>query len=216
MIAMTESEMIQHLYDEISRQNTVYMAIIGGLIAVFAVFQWVINEKRLNDVVEEKQNNLKEKIKEEQNKTIEQLVDKYKLDKMLSERENLNDFYKRYNQESYQQAFRELNNTSALLQVMATMNKENKESNKILAQLIENNVLEFKEKIYNKSPYYSSHLQILLENVRNLEKTNSNNAGNLAVIKGVIIFYMDPEKVEENIKDEPNIKMDKKTPKAES
>jgi Na+/phosphate symporter len=52
-IGMTQSELIQHLYDEICRQNTMYVSIIGLLVTAFAYFQWRLSDRKVRKIERE-------------------------------------------------------------------------------------------------------------------------------------------------------------------
>lgn len=66
---MSKSELIQHLYDEINRQNTWYMWTVVGLIGVitlivgyFSVLQWKVSDKQIDKMKTEIKAELADKI----------------------------------------------------------------------------------------------------------------------------------------------------------
>lgn len=68
---MTNEQVVEKLIEQINNNMQIFLGILGFLVAIFAFFQWRISQSQLK--------NLKEKAKTE---AINEIAEKYKLDKL--------------------------------------------------------------------------------------------------------------------------------------
>lgn len=201
---MSKAEQIEKLYEEISRQNTWYMWTVGTLVAIIALiigafmyFQWKLSDSQIK------------KLKAE---TETDLVKQYNLDpdfeddmiKRFNQNENnITNLFKQNRETMRVNIMTEGNNANALISMVPSVSEDKKVS-RLLLQIINNYIKDFADK-RREFPEYGRNLKEMLEQVR-LSEQNAPNNFYLISIKSSILFFMDPEHFEENIKKEPNIK----------
>ncbi|MBY4581355.1 hypothetical protein KM192_01185 [Pediococcus pentosaceus] len=162
---MTKTEMIQQLYDEISRQNTIYMSIIGGLITIFAIFQWFINERRLKNVIENKINKM--------------VIDKYRLDEVMQKSFSADDFMTNEKKKRFYESTELFNDITSLITLLKSI-ESNSDSQSVVLQLIINKVNVMKRRS-NDFPEYKHDFEELVRNVNSMDDS-------IEVIKTLKIF----------------------------
>lgn len=174
---MTKSELIQQLYNEISRQNTVYMSIIGGLITIFAIFQWVINEKRLKNIIENKINKL--------------VIDKYRLNEVMQKSFDADNFMTRERERRIFESSELFNEIINLISLSKHV-EDNSDSQHIIVQLIVNKVNMMKMKA-NNFPEYKHDFEQLIETTNKMD----DSVKVIQIIKSVVNFIYDPSTIDE-------------------
>lgn len=177
---MTQTEMIQQLYNEISRQNTIYMSIIGGLITIFAIFQWFINERRLKSVIENKIN-----------KTV---IGKYRLNEVMQKSFVADDFVAHEKERRIFESSELFNEITSLIALSKNVER-NSDSQSIVLQLVINKVNVMKMKS-NDFPEYEHDFERLIKNVNAMD----DSIKVIKMIKNVVNFIYDPSTIDEMLK----------------
>lgn len=165
---MSQSEMIQYLYDEICQQNTVYLSIIGLLVGLFAFFQWQINERKLNDAVDKK---------------VDKILNKYHLDE-IPEKYLTKEHFERYKHDELEEKIaQKYDQTTRLIRVAVELEKDSDAQN-VLFELIIANVTD----LVNGANFFSEYKETLNELLKYIERFDDEDKITKSV-KNMIIFF---------------------------
>lgn len=208
---MNKAEQIEKLYEEISRQNTWYMWTVGTLVAIialiigiFAYFQWKLNDSQIKQIKNETENELVNRYRLDPD-FEKNIVDKYGVDKIRGNEALIQDIIRANRDDRMFNSLAEGNKVNQLISMLPSIS-DNNEVSKLVLQIINNYISEFSNK-KKRFPEYEDNLNRILEQVRLSEQNYPNNS-NLMVVKSAVLFFMDPEHFEENVKKEPNMKME--------